>query len=120
MEFDAIEASRLCIEPRISGSAEVEEGLPPVAGRSTAKDLQGPHPRRRRLRSRERKAIVEEGDADVVVFGRYFIANPDLPKRVELGLPLNPYDRTTFYGGDHRGYTDYPTSERLPVNPVIA
>jgi N-ethylmaleimide reductase len=56
----------------------------------------------------------------VVVFGRYFIANPDLPKRIELGLPLNPYDRTTFYGGDHRGYTDYPTSEQLPVNPVIA
>jgi N-ethylmaleimide reductase len=32
-----------------------------------------------------------------------------LPKRIELGLPLNRYDRSTFYGFDARGYTDYPT-----------
>jgi N-ethylmaleimide reductase len=31
-----------------------------------------------------------------------------LPFRIQLGLPLNAYDRTTFYGGDQRGYTDYP------------
>jgi len=43
-----------------------------------------------------------------VAFRRSFIANPDLPERLRLGLPLNPYDRATFYGGDARGYTDYP------------
>ena len=42
-----------------------------------------------------------------MAFGRHFIANPDLPERIRLGLPLSPYDRATFYGGDHRGYTDY-------------
>jgi 2,4-dienoyl-CoA reductase-like NADH-dependent reductase (Old Yellow Enzyme family) len=49
-----------------------------------------------------------QGDADLVAFGRHFIANPDLPKRIKLRLPLNPYDRKTFYGGDAHGYTDYP------------
>ncbi|KAJ5583935.1 hypothetical protein N7450_006599 [Penicillium hetheringtonii] len=52
--------------------------------------------------------IVTDG-ADAVVFGRWFIANPDLPRRLKEGLPLNPYDRTTFYGADpaEKGYTDY-------------
>jgi N-ethylmaleimide reductase len=40
-----------------------------------------------------------------------FIANPDLPQRFRLDAPLNPYDRATFYGGDARGYTDYPYLE---------
>jgi N-ethylmaleimide reductase len=54
---------------------------------------------------------VANGDASLIAFGRQFIANPDLPKRIELGLPLNRYDRSTFYGFDTRGYTDYPTYE---------
>ncbi|KAJ5981751.1 hypothetical protein N7522_013379 [Penicillium canescens] len=50
------------------------------------------------------------GGADAVVFGRYFISNPDLPRRLKEGLPLTPYDRTTFYGAEpaEKGYTDYP------------
>jgi N-ethylmaleimide reductase len=56
---------------------------------------------------------VVNGDASLIAFGRHFIANPDLPRRIELGLPLNPYDRSTFYGYDARGYTDYPTYEAL-------
>ncbi|MTD44703.1 alkene reductase [Conexibacter sp. W3-3-2] len=53
--------------------------------------------------------IVAAGDADAVAFGRAFIANPDLPERIARGAALNDHDRSTFYGGDHRGYTDYPT-----------
>jgi N-ethylmaleimide reductase len=52
--------------------------------------------------------IIAEGLADAVAFGRLFIANPDLPKRFETNSPLNPYDRSTFYGGTEKGYTDYP------------
>ena len=55
-------------------------------------------------------AVVARGDADLVAFGRHFIANPDLPARLARGLPLNPYDRATFYTGGARGYTDYPFS----------
>lgn len=53
---------------------------------------------------------VESGDADLIVFGRWFIANPDLPKRLAEGLELNQYDRNTFYGANppQKGYTDYP------------
>lgn len=46
--------------------------------------------------------------ADLVAFGRPFIANPDLPRRLREGVALNPPDRSTFYGGNEKGYTDYP------------
>ena len=42
------------------------------------------------------EAILQAGDADLVAFGRDFIANPDLPERLRLQLPLNPYDRPSF------------------------
>jgi N-ethylmaleimide reductase len=48
------------------------------------------------------------GTADLVAFGRAFIANPDLPRRLAIRAPLNAPDRSTFYGGAERGYTDYP------------
>lgn len=56
-------------------------------------------------------AIVAAGEADLVAYGRLFIANPDLPERFALNAPLNTPDRSTFYGGDERGYTDYPPLE---------
>lgn len=51
---------------------------------------------------------LQAGLADGIAFGRLFIANPDLPKRFAVGATLNPYDRSTFYGGNEKGYTDYP------------
>uniref|UniRef100_A0A0E0DER6 NADH:flavin oxidoreductase/NADH oxidase N-terminal domain-containing protein n=1 Tax=Oryza meridionalis TaxID=40149 RepID=A0A0E0DER6_9ORYZ len=52
---------------------------------------------------------VAGGYADLVVYGRLFLANPDLPRRFRLGAPLNGYDRATFYTADPvAGYTDYP------------
>jgi 12-oxophytodienoic acid reductase len=57
----------------------------------------------------EGNKVIEEGYADLVAFGRHFLANPDLPKRFELNAPLNKYDRSTFYTPDPVvGYTDYP------------
>ena len=53
---------------------------------------------------------VEEKSADAVAFGRMFISNPDLVERVARDLPLSPYDRSTFYGGGEKGYTDYQAS----------
>jgi N-ethylmaleimide reductase len=52
--------------------------------------------------------VVEDGYADAVAFGRLFISNPDLPKRLEKDADLAKYDRGTFYGGAEKGYTDYP------------
>lgn len=53
---------------------------------------------------------IASGDADMVAFGRLYIANPDLPERFAAGAILNIPDRNTFYGGDEKGYTDYPTA----------
>jgi N-ethylmaleimide reductase len=53
--------------------------------------------------------LVETGAADLVSFGALFLANPDLPDRLSAGGPFNAPDYATAYGGDHRGYTDYPT-----------
>ncbi|MCD8515410.1 MAG: alkene reductase, partial [Burkholderiaceae bacterium] len=47
--------------------------------------------------------------ADLVAFGKAFIANPDLTRRLREGGPFNEPDRRTFYGGAAQGYTDYPT-----------
>ncbi|MCI4679357.1 alkene reductase [Rhodoblastus acidophilus] len=52
---------------------------------------------------------IETGAADMIAFGRHFIANPDLVERLRRGAPLNPPDVNTFYGGGSEGYTDYPT-----------
>ncbi len=53
--------------------------------------------------------VVENGNADLVAFGRPFIANPDLVDRLQQGAPLNEPQPATFYGGGAEGYTDYPT-----------
>ncbi|MBU6493236.1 MAG: alkene reductase [Burkholderiales bacterium] len=47
--------------------------------------------------------------ADLIAFGRPFISNPDLVERLKTGGPLNPLDKSTLYGGDARGYIDYPS-----------
>ncbi|XP_062027416.1 12-oxophytodienoate reductase 1-like isoform X1 [Rosa rugosa] len=56
--------------------------------------------------------VVAEACADLIAYGRWFLSNPDLPKRFELNAPLNKYDRSTFYTSDPVvGYTDYPFLE---------
>ncbi len=52
---------------------------------------------------------VDAGLADVSPVGAWALANPDLVERLKAGAPLNPADPSTFYGGDAKGYTDYPT-----------
>ncbi|MGJ7545187.1 alkene reductase [Variovorax sp. LT1R16] len=53
------------------------------------------------------ETAVKEGD-DLVAFGRPYIANPDLVRRLREDAPLNPLDKATLYGGGEKGYTDYP------------
>ena len=55
------------------------------------------------------KEAVLTGYADAVAYRRAFLANPDLPRRLQLGVPLNEPDQQTFYGGGAREYTDYPS-----------
>jgi N-ethylmaleimide reductase len=59
------------------------------------------------------EAALAHGHYDLIAFGRWFLANPDLPDRLREGTPLNVYDRKTFYGGGRKGYTDYPDRHRI-------
>ncbi|RZJ43354.1 MAG: alkene reductase [Chryseobacterium sp.] len=51
---------------------------------------------------------LEKGIAEMISYGTLFLANPDLPKRFEVDAELNEPDKSTMYGGDEKGYTDYP------------
>jgi N-ethylmaleimide reductase len=54
------------------------------------------------------EVALANGRADMIAFGRPFLANPDLPRRIREQLPLNTPQPESFFGGDERGYTDYP------------
>ncbi len=56
------------------------------------------------------EAALQERRADLIAFGRAFLANPDLVERMRAGKPLNPPDMDTFYTPGPKGYTDYPTA----------
>lgn len=76
--------------------------------------IQPPHGMCCRFDRENGMAAIEKGHADLVVYGRHWIANPDLPRRYLLNAPINAYDRKTFYTSDPViGYTDYPC---LPDN----
>ncbi|MCQ8105629.1 alkene reductase [Methylomonas sp. SURF-2] len=56
----------------------------------------------------EAETAIAGSQLDAVAFGAGFLANPDLPRRIKLGAPLNAPNPATFYGGGAQGYTDYP------------
>lgn len=101
------------IEPRVKGNVVIHEGQAPVASERLRKIFKGKIIAAGGFEPNSAESIVEKGDADAVTFGRYFVSNPDLPRRIREGLPLTPYDRDTFYTFDARGYTDYPFYNEL-------
>jgi N-ethylmaleimide reductase len=101
------------IEPRIKGIEEIAKGQAPIAAQQLRQKFSRILIAAGGFNGESAAAIVAAGDADLVAFGRHFIANPDLPERLRRKLPLNRYDRSTFYGGDGRGYVDYPTYDKI-------
>jgi len=104
------------VESRVSGNADIEStakidfAVDAWAGTSPVLVAGGFRP------DSAKRAVDEEyTDKDIaIVFGRYFISNPDLPFRIRQGIPLNPYDRETFYlPKSEKGYTDYPFSSEF-------
>lgn len=100
------------VEPRIKGTELVAES-DAVAARYLRGVFSGTLIAAGGFDGASAEAIIRAGDADAVAFGRAFISNPDLPERLRRNLPLNAYDRSTFYGGDAHGYTDYPAVESV-------
>ena len=91
LEGDSLESSLLATEmirPAYRGSLIANGGFSP----DSAADL------------------ILRGNADAVSFGKLFISNPDLPKRIREGAALSDFDTTTFYTFDEIGYTDYPAA----------
>jgi N-ethylmaleimide reductase len=106
--LDALRIAYLhVVEPRIQGTELIAQSQA-VAARHLRKIFGGTLIAAGGFDGASAETILATGDADAVAFGRAFIANPDLPERLRLGAPLNPYDRSTFYGGNAHGYTDYP------------
>src|SRR5271163_2741591 len=101
------------VEPRVKGNVVIAQGQAPVAAERLRKIFKEKIIAAGGFEPATAEAVVEKGDADLVAFGRHFVANPDLPRRIRLELPLNVYDRNTFYTFDAKGYTDYPSYKEL-------
>ncbi len=101
------------VEPRIKGIEEIAKGQAPIAAQHLRQKFNRTLIAAGGFTGESAAAIIAAGDAELVAFGRHFISNPDLPERLRRNLPLNRYDRSTFYGGDGRGYIDYPTHAEL-------
>lgn len=98
------------VEPRANAgqTEEQDSSLPASAAALFRKYFDGPLIASGGFTGTSAQAMLAAGHADAIAFGRAFISNPDLPRRLAIGASLAPYDRSTFYGGDGRGYTDYP------------
>jgi N-ethylmaleimide reductase len=96
------------IEPRMSGYLLIKEDQPPLATRRARQVFKGNIIANGGFEPDSAAAAIEQGDADAISFGRYFVSNPDLPRRIREGLLLAAYDRDTFYTFEAKGYIDYP------------
>lgn len=101
------------IEPRVSGVETVHEGQPPVASAFLRKIFKGPIIAAGGFDRADADAAIARGNADAVAFGRFFTSNPDLPERFRRDLPLTPYVRDAFWGGDERHYIDFPAYDAV-------
>jgi N-ethylmaleimide reductase len=96
------------IEPRVKGNIVIHENQGPIASERLCKVFKGKIIAAGGFEPDTAKEAIERGVLDAVAFGRHFISNPDLPKRIREGLPLAEYDRNTFYTFEAKGYNDYP------------
>ncbi|KAL2477588.1 12-oxophytodienoate reductase 1 [Forsythia ovata] len=103
------------IEPRINGSTTINENETPHRLLPMRKAFKNTFIAAGGFSRRDGNKAIAENYADLIAFGRLFLANPDLPRRFELDAPLNEYNRSTFYIPDPVvGYTDYPFLEVTP------
>ena len=96
------------IEPRVKGNVVIHEGQGAIASEQLRQVFKGRIIAAGGFEPKTAETAVEEGIVDAVAFGRHFLSNPDLPRRIREGLPLTDYDRATFYTFEAKGYTDYP------------
>lgn len=96
-------------EPRTLPGGHVREGEEVHAAPRLRPLFDGPYIAAGGFDRDSAESLLDAGHADMVAFGRAFLANPDLPDRFARDLPLNAYDRDTFYTPGEKGYVDYPS-----------
>ncbi|MBE9168099.1 alkene reductase [Pleurocapsales cyanobacterium LEGE 06147] len=101
------------IEPRIRGNVTIEDDGSGLGAKFFRPIFQGAIVTAGGYSRDTGEAILQKNDADLVAFGRLFLANPDLPKRFALNASLNKHNRDTFYTSGADGYIDYPTLEEI-------
>ncbi|CAK0770085.1 hypothetical protein CVIRNUC_003732 [Coccomyxa viridis] len=103
-----------CVEPRAQGHASVE----PPPGQDLQKFRKvwpGPFLAAGGYNKHSGDVAIEDGTADLITYGRFWLSTPDLPERFAKGAPINHYDRNTFYSTDPvKGYSDYPFLDEIP------
>ena len=97
-QFDALESQINALASTVAGLSQVQSDLASLS--ATVGSLQGA------LQSGIDAALAD-GLADMIGFGRPFVANPDLPNRIKHGYPLNEHNPETLFGGGEKGLTDY-------------
>ena len=106
------------VEPRIKGDTKVEEDSNGMGVKFFRPIFNGTLITAGGYTRDLGNEVLASGDADLVAYGRLFIANPDLPQRFEQQAPLNDYERSTFYTQGEEGYIDYPTLAEIPQQLV--
>src|SRR5258706_11349610 len=96
------------VEPRIKGIEEIVKGQAPIAAQHLRQKFSRALIAAGGFTGESAAAIVAAGDADLLPFGRHFIANPDLPERLRPHFPFNPYHPSTFLGRARRRSIHHP------------
>jgi N-ethylmaleimide reductase len=115
---DHLDALRLAYIHVIEGATGGARDIAPFDYASLRKRFTGAYIANNGYNLQLANKVLAANEADLIAFGKLFLANPDLVERLRRGAPLNTPDKATFYGGGARGYTDYPTLEAADAGRV--
>ena len=107
------------VEPRIKGDTKVEEDSNGLGVKFFRPIFKGTLITAGGYTKETGNEVLASGEADLVAYGRLFIANPDLPQRFKVDAELNKYDRSTFYAQSEEGYIDYPTLAQIQQEQLV-
>ncbi len=108
---DHLSALKLVYHPCLEGATGGPRDVAPFDYRSLRNRFKGAYIANNGYDFALANKVLSANEADLIAFGKLFIANPDLVERFKRGAPLNEPDKATFYGGGAKGYTDYPVLE---------
>jgi N-ethylmaleimide reductase len=105
----------VCYVAVVEGSSNAMPATHEIDYASARRRFEGPYIANNSFTLESAEATLSQGRADLISFGRLFIANPDLVRRFAHGAALNRLNEDTIYTPDHRGYTDYPNMDVVPA-----